>query len=62
MTFLKMISKKYNAWRRHRDTAREHRDMVRELSQFSDHDLLDMGIRRCDLEEIVHGGPGRAGA
>ncbi len=62
MTFLKIISKKYNAWRRHRDTAREHRDMMRELSHFSDHDLLDMGIRRCDIEETVRGGPGRAGA
>ena len=62
MTFVKTISKKYNAWRRNRDTAREHREMMRELSKFSDHDLLDMGIRRCDIEDIMRGGPGRAGA
>jgi uncharacterized protein YjiS (DUF1127 family) len=62
MTFLKMISKKYDAWRRHRDFAREHRDKMRELSKFSDHDLLDMGIRRCDIEEIVCGGSRRVDA
>ena len=56
MTFLKMISEKYDAWRRHRDAAREYRDKVRELSQFSDHDLADIGIRRCDIEDILCGG------
>jgi len=56
MIFLKMISEKYNAWRRHRDA-------VRELSQFSDHELCDIGIRRCDIEDIVCGtGPRRADA
>ena len=49
MSFFKMISEKYNAWRWHRDAARE-------LSQFSDRDLLDIGIRRCDIEDIVYSG------
>jgi uncharacterized protein YjiS (DUF1127 family) len=46
MITLKMISEKFNAWRRYRDA-------VRELSQFSDHELCDIGIRRCDIEDIV---------
>jgi uncharacterized protein YjiS (DUF1127 family) len=37
---LKTISAKLSAWRRYRET-------VRELSQFSDHELSDIGIRRC---------------
>jgi uncharacterized protein YjiS (DUF1127 family) len=53
MITLKMISEKFNAWRRYRDA-------VRELSQFSDHELCDIGIRRCDIEDIVrHVGPRR---
>jgi uncharacterized protein YjiS (DUF1127 family) len=56
MIFLKMISEKYSTWRRHRDA-------VRELSQFSDHELCDIGIRRCDIEDIVRRtGPGRVDA
>jgi len=56
MITLKMISKKINAWRRYRDA-------VRELSQFSDHELCDIGIRRCDIEDIVRRtGPRRADA
>jgi len=43
---LSMISEKLNAWRRHREA-------VRELSQFSDRELCDIGIRRCDIEDIV---------
>ena len=43
---LTMISEKLNAWRRHREA-------VRELSQFSDRELCDIGIRRCDIEDIV---------
>ena len=62
MTFLKIISEKYNAWRRHRDAMQEYREKMRELSQFSDHDLWDIGIRRCDIEDIVCGGQRRAGA
>jgi len=46
MNTLKMISTKLNAWRRNREA-------VRELSQFSDHELSDIGIRRCDIEDIV---------
>jgi uncharacterized protein YjiS (DUF1127 family) len=43
---LSMLSEKLNAWRRHREA-------VRELSQFSDRELCDIGIRRCDIEDIV---------
>ena len=43
---LKRISEKVNAWRRYRDA-------VRELSQLSDHELSDIGIRRCDIEFVV---------
>ena len=46
MNTLKKISQKFNAWRRYRDA-------VHELSQFSDHELCDIGIRRCDIEDIV---------
>ena len=56
MITLKMTSEKFNAWRRYRDA-------VRELSQFSDHELCDIGIRRCDIENIVRRtGPRRADA
>jgi uncharacterized protein YjiS (DUF1127 family) len=56
MITLRMISEKFNAWRRCRDA-------VRELSQFSDHELCDIGIRRCDIEDIVRRtGPRRADA
>jgi uncharacterized protein YjiS (DUF1127 family) len=51
-----MISQKFNAWRRYRAA-------VRELSHFSDHELCDIGTRRCDIEDIVRRtGPRRAGA
>jgi uncharacterized protein YjiS (DUF1127 family) len=46
MITLKMISEKFNAWLRYRNA-------VRELSQFSDHELWDIGIRRCDIEDTV---------
>ena len=46
MTTLKNISEKLQAWRRYRDA-------VRELSQLSDRDLADIGIRRGDIEEIA---------
>ena len=46
MTSLKMISEKLTAWRRYRDA-------VRELSQLSDRELDDIGIRRADIEHIV---------
>ena len=54
MNTFKMISEKFYAWRRYRDA-------VRELSQFSDHELCDIGIRRCDIEDIVRSsGPRKA--
>jgi uncharacterized protein YjiS (DUF1127 family) len=46
MTPLKSISEKFAAWRRYRDA-------VRELSQLSDRELDDIGIRRGDIEFIV---------
>ena len=46
MTPFKTISAKFSAWRRYRES-------VRELSQFSDRELSDIGIRRCDIEDIV---------
>ncbi len=54
MNTSKMISEKWDAWRRYRAA-------VRELSQFSDHELCDIGIRRCDIEYIVRrSGPRKA--
>ncbi len=46
MSPLKTISEKLAAWRRYRDA-------VRELSQLSDRELDDIGIRRGDIEFIV---------
>ena len=43
---LETISAKLSAWRRYRDA-------VRELSQFSDHELSDIGILRSDIEDIA---------
>jgi uncharacterized protein YjiS (DUF1127 family) len=46
MTTLKTISEKLASWRRYRDA-------VRELSQLSDRELNDIGVRRGDIETIV---------
>jgi uncharacterized protein YjiS (DUF1127 family) len=46
MTAFKTISEKLAAWRKYRDA-------VRELSQLSDRELNDIGIRRGDIEFIV---------
>jgi len=46
MTTLKTIAEKLTAWRRYREA-------VRELSQLSDRDPSDIGIRRGDIEYIV---------
>jgi uncharacterized protein YjiS (DUF1127 family) len=46
MTSIKTITEKLNAWRRYRDA-------VRELTQLSDRELSDIGIRRGDIEFIV---------
>jgi uncharacterized protein YjiS (DUF1127 family) len=48
MTSLKTISEKLNAWRRYREA-------VRELSQLTDRELDDIGIRRGDIESIARG-------
>ena len=46
MTSIKSISQKLAAWRRYRDA-------VRELSQLSDRELEDIGIRRGDIPFIA---------
>ena len=46
MTAFQSISEKLSAWRRYRDA-------VRELSQMTDRELSDIGIRRGDIETIV---------
>jgi uncharacterized protein YjiS (DUF1127 family) len=46
MPTLKTISEKLSAWHRYRDA-------VRELSQLSDRELSDIGIRRGDIEFVV---------
>ena len=46
MTNLKTITEKLASWRRYREA-------VRELSQLSDRELDDIGIRRGDIEFIV---------
>ena len=57
MAISKTISEKLAAWRRYRDA-------VRELSQLSDRELSDIGIRRGDIEIIVRQSmtPGREDA
>ncbi len=52
MTSLKTISEKLTAWRRYREA-------VRELSQLSDRELSDIGIRRGDIEYVVRRSPSR---
>jgi len=43
---LETISEKLSAWRRYRDA-------VRELSQLSDRELCDIGVRRGEIETLV---------
>jgi len=46
MVDVKTISEKLNAWRRYREA-------VRELSQLTDRELADIGVRRGDIETIA---------
>ncbi|HME85417.1 MAG TPA: DUF1127 domain-containing protein [Roseiarcus sp.] len=46
MTTFKTISEKLASWRRYREA-------VRELSQLTDRELDDIGVRRGDIEFIV---------
>lgn len=46
MITLKMISEKISAWLRNREA-------VRQWSQFSDHELCHIRVRRSDIEEVV---------
>ncbi len=52
MTSFKTIVEKLNAWRRYREA-------VRELSQLSDRELEDIGIRRGDIHFVVRGAVAR---
>ena len=54
MTPIKTITEKLAAWRRYREA-------VRELSQLSDRELGDIGIRRGDIP-FVAAGAGRKAA
>ena len=45
---IKSFAERYTAWRKTRDA-------VRELNSFSDRDLADIGISRCDIELVVSG-------
>jgi uncharacterized protein YjiS (DUF1127 family) len=46
MSPLKIIARKFGAWRRYRDA-------VRELSNLNDHELRDIGIDRDDIIAIA---------
>ena len=46
MTSFKTIAERLAAWRR-------YREMVRELSQFTDRELEDIGIRRGDIPFVA---------
>lgn len=46
MTTFKTLSGKLQAWRRYRNA-------MRELSQLSERELVDIGIRRGEIEEIA---------
>lgn len=43
---IRSLSEKFATWRRYRDA-------VRELSQLTDRELSDIGIRRGEIEDIV---------
>ena len=47
-TMIKSLIEQYTAWRKERDA-------VRELNRFSDRELADIGIIRCDIELVVRG-------
>jgi uncharacterized protein YjiS (DUF1127 family) len=46
MTAFKTISEKLKAWRR-------YREVTRQLSQLSDHELSDIGVGRGEIEAIA---------
>jgi uncharacterized protein YjiS (DUF1127 family) len=49
VTLINTIAEKVAAWRRYRET-------IRQLSQFSDHELADIGIGRSDIGRVASGG------
>ena len=53
MTSIKSITEKLSAWRRYREA-------VRELSQLTDRELEDIGVRRGDIPFIAAGAARRA--
>jgi uncharacterized protein YjiS (DUF1127 family) len=46
MNFIRAISAKRDAWRR-------YREIVSELSRFSDAELNDIGLRRVDIGRVA---------
>ena len=46
MASIQIIVQKLNAWCRYSEA-------LRELSQMSDHELSDIGIHRCDIENVA---------
>ncbi len=53
MTPLKTIAEKLTAWRRYREA-------VRELSQLTDRELEDIGVRRGDIPFVAAGAARKA--
>jgi uncharacterized protein YjiS (DUF1127 family) len=51
MTLLSSIAAKVADWQRYRET-------VRALSKFSDQELADIGITRCDIARVASGDVG----
>ncbi len=47
MASINIFSQKLASWRR-------YRQIVRELSSMSDHELADIGVARCDIASIAH--------
>lgn len=34
-------------------TWRKHRDMIKQINQLTDEQLLDIGINRCDIDDLI---------
>jgi hypothetical protein len=40
-------------WLRYLNTWREHRDIIKELNAMDDKTLRDIGINRCDIDNLI---------
>ena len=40
-------------WLRYINTWRKHRAIIKELNAMSDKTLADIGIRRCDIDNLI---------